>query len=120
MTDNERRQFSRITFDAETLLSQGAQHWTVSLIDLSLKGALIETPDNWEADTSLPFAMSIKLDNGESITMSLRWRHSEHGQIGLECQHIDIDSITHLRRLVELNLGDGQLLERELAALGQQ
>jgi len=30
---------------------------------------------------------------------------------------IDVDSMTHLRRLIELNLGDPTLLERELKAL---
>ncbi len=33
------------------------------------------------------------------------------------CEHIDIDSITHLKRLIELNLGDEALLHRELAHL---
>ena len=37
--------------------------------------------------------------------------------LGLFCHHIDIDSITHLRRLIELNLGDETLLQRELAEL---
>jgi len=41
----------------------------------------------------------------------------EHNLTALR-QHIDLDSISHLRRLVELNLGDEALLERELAALG--
>lgn len=118
MNDNERRQFSRITFDAQTLLSQGAKQWTVTLIDLSLQGALIETPADWDVDTQLPFAITIKLDDDKAITMSLLWRHSEKGQTGFECKHIDIDSITYLRRLVELNVGDAKLLERELAALG--
>ena len=36
---------------------------------------------------------------------------------GLICRNLDIDSATHLRRLVELNLGDPKLLERELSAL---
>jgi hypothetical protein len=35
----------------------------------------------------------------------------------LLCESIDLDSITHLRRLVELNAGDPALLERELTAL---
>jgi hypothetical protein len=39
--------------------------------------------------------------------------------LGFVCRHIDLDSISHLRRLVELNLGDETLLERELAALGE-
>jgi hypothetical protein len=38
--------------------------------------------------------------------------------VGLHCRHIDIESLAHLRRLIELNLGDPALLERELAALG--
>jgi len=36
----------------------------------------------------------------------------------LRCLSIDLDSITHLRRLLELNLGDPQLVERELLQLG--
>jgi len=34
------------------------------------------------------------------------------------CQRIDMDSITHLRRLIELNAGDPGLLQREPAQLG--
>jgi hypothetical protein len=44
----------------------------------------------------------------------------EQELLGFVCQYIDLDSISHLRRLVELNLGDGSLLERELAALGEE
>jgi len=43
--------------------------------------------------------------------------HSEAGHIGLTCQHIDLDSAAHLRRLVELNLGDETQLRRKLQAL---
>ena len=38
-------------------------------------------------------------------------------QLGLVCRSIDLDSVTHLRRLLELQLGDPTLLERDLAAL---
>ena len=53
---------------------------------------------------------------------SLGWataRGQDGELIGFVCRHIDVDSISHLRRLVELNLGDEALLERELAALGE-
>ena len=117
-TDNERRVFSRIAFDSEIILSQGEQQWTATLVDLSLKGLLITSPENWTADTSQLIDAAIRLDEETVITMSLNWRHTEDGQSGFECKHIDIDSIIHLRRLVELNLGDEALLERELASLG--
>lgn len=118
-TDSDRRHFSRIDFDAHTQLSQGEHEWSVELIDLSLKGLLVATPPDWPANTDLPFAATITLDNGTPIIMSLRWVHSENGHCGFVCEHIDIDSITHLRKLVELNVGDSELLERELAALGK-
>ncbi len=42
-----RRRFKRIAFDARTELSQGQFIWPVKLIDLSLKGLLIERPEPW-------------------------------------------------------------------------
>jgi len=47
-------------------------------------------------------------------------RHIEENHIGLKCHSIDIDSITHLKRLVELNLADETLLHRELETLIHQ
>ena len=38
-------------------------------------------------------------------------------ETGLRCNAIDIDSITQIRRLVELNLGDETQLNRELSQL---
>jgi len=43
--------------------------------------------------------------------------HIDPTRIGFICEHIDLDSITHLKRLVELNLGDEELLHRELSSL---
>jgi hypothetical protein len=43
--------------------------------------------------------------------------HVEADHLGIESTGIDIESITHLRRLMELNLGDSSILDRELAAL---
>jgi hypothetical protein len=43
--------------------------------------------------------------------------HIEDDRVGVSCSHIDLDSAAHLRRLVELNLGDEAQLHRELQAL---
>jgi hypothetical protein len=44
----DRRRFKRIAFDARTELRQGEHTWPVKLIDLSLKGLLIERlPRGW-------------------------------------------------------------------------
>lgn len=114
----ERRLFSRISFEAQTLISQGNKSWHVELIDLSLNGLLIRKPDNYQIETSVDLTAIITLNNDTTIEMDIQQKHIENDHIGFKCLHIDIESISHLRRLVELNLGDFSLLERELAALG--
>ena len=114
----DRRQFSRVLFDAWVELRQGDKQWNAAIVDLSLKGLLVEEPADWVIDDQQPLHSAIQLDASASIQMKVRCRHAERGQIGFECEHIDIDSISNLRRLVELNLGDAELLERQLGALG--
>lgn len=118
-TANNRRRFQRIAFDAATELVQGEQRWDVELHDLSLKGLLIKCPEGWNGDPERPFLACISLTADTRMQMEVLLTHSNNGQLGFVCQHIDLDSISHLRRLVELNLGDSSLLERELAALGE-
>jgi hypothetical protein len=115
---SERRVFSRILFDAWAELQQGDKSWQAAVVDVSLKGLLVREPMDWHVDTAAPLHAAIRLDASASIQMSVLCRHREEGLIGFECQHIDIDSISNLRRLVELNLGDPDLLERQLGALG--
>ncbi|AXA57299.1 PilZ domain-containing protein [Pseudomonas thivervalensis] len=116
---SERRRFERIEFHARTELSQGPYSWLVELLDVSLKGLLIEKPEPWLGNPEEPFIAVIHLSNEEeeSVRMEVRLRHDDHGHLGFVCEHIDLDSIEHLRRLVELNLGDQDELKRELAAL---
>ena len=116
---SERRRFKRVTFNARTELSQAAHRWPVELIDLSFKGLLVQRPDPWSGDREQPFEVDIHLDEGVAIHMQVRFAHADQRQLGFHCLHIDLDSVSHLRRLIELNLGDEQALERELSALLQ-
>jgi hypothetical protein len=113
----DRRRFKRIAFDAKTELSQGEFIWPVKLIDLSLKGLLIERPEPWLGNVEKDFSVDIHLNDDNDIKMDVQLTHDVHGQLGFVCRHISLDSIERLRRLVEFNLGDPQELERELGAL---
>ncbi|MBY8956802.1 MULTISPECIES: PilZ domain-containing protein [unclassified Pseudomonas] len=112
-----RRRFKRIAFDARTELSQGQFIWPVKLIDLSLKGLLIEKPEPWLGDKEQDFFVDIHLSDDVNIQMDVHLAHEDHGQLGFECRHISLESIQRLRRLIELNLADETELERELGAL---
>lgn len=118
-TANERRRFQRIDFDAYTEIVQGEQRWQVRLHDLSLKGLLVHRPEGWNPVTDVPLLAGVRLADDATVLMEVELSRDQDGLLGFNCLHIDIESITHLRRLVELNLGDSALLERELAALGE-
>lgn len=116
---NERRRFQRVAFDAPTVIAQGERQWSAALHDISLKGLLIGTPRDWNGDPDQPFEALIELGNEALVKMEVVLTRTQPQSLGFVCRHIDLESISHLRRLIELNLGDEQLLERELAALGE-
>ncbi len=115
---DDRRRFTRIPFDAPVSLHQDDWQAQVQLIDISLRGLLVRLPDNWsQADRSQLLQVIIGLSSLEQIHMEAQLVFAREGLLGLECKHIDLDSISHLKRLITLNLGDEALAERELAAL---
>jgi len=111
------RVFTRIFFDAETVVTQGDRSWPVQLMDISLRGILIQVLPDQKVIDDKPVEISIHLGGDIQICMSARVANHHEDKVGLVCEHIDVDSMTHLRRLVELNMGDASLLERELSAL---
>lgn len=113
----DKRRFIRIPFDSPVRI---VSEVPTQLLDISLKGALLARPENWSGSMNQPINIVIPLDgDGTAIRMEGRVAHIEDTRIGMVCEHIDVDSITHLRRLVELNVGDSALLQRELSELGK-
>ncbi len=113
----QRRSFKRIPFDADTQVSQGKKSWPVELIDISLNGILFKQPAGQTVVKGEPISICISLANNSQITMETELIYNEEDHMGCKCLHIDLDSITQLKRLVELNLGSDSFLERELTAL---
>ncbi len=116
---HESRHFSRITLNANVRISGAGTAWHAELVDVSLRGALVARPDGWDAQPGAAFELRIALGPEQTITMQAHVAHVEPERVGFCCDHIDVESITHLRRVVELNTGDPELLHRELSALGR-
>ncbi|SEA62590.1 PilZ domain-containing protein [Alkalimonas amylolytica] len=111
------RRFHRIPFHGPANLKVAGESYATELLDLSLKGALVSKPDDFPAHTQF-FELHVPLqDSVLNISMQVRVAHQTDAILGLHCEKIDLDSISHLKRLVQLNLGDDQLLERELSEL---
>lgn len=113
----ERRRFWRAAFQAEVQLVDAAGPMPAELIDISLKGALVNVPVQWRGRVGTAARLELRLADDREISMGVVVSHVEGARVGLRCIDIDLDSITHLRRLVELNAGDATLLDRELPAL---
>jgi hypothetical protein len=114
-----KRHFTRIAFDSPVYLSKDAATWQSKLVDISLNGVLIDRPANWQGSVGDLFMLTLDLNESDiEIRMEVQVAHMENDHIGFHCKHIDLDSITHLRRLVELNIGNTEILNRELSALG--
>ena len=115
---HERRHFVRVSFDAPALLTTSTDAFSVHVLDLSLKGALIMAPAEAALKAGMLCQITIPLaETGNHIAMSTEVAHVQGLHTGLLCRGIDLDSVTHLRRLIELQLGDPALLERDLGEL---
>lgn len=114
-----RRQFSRIVFDAGVVLQTSSGKHACKLVDISLKGALVERLSPWAERAGEPCSLMMQLADDAAIRMTGEIAHVEGGRLGLHCRDIDLDSVTNLRRLVELNLGDEAALNREISAMLQ-
>ena len=116
---SDKRHFTRITFESPVQLTNQNGSWKSELVDISLNGVLVAKPAEWNAKVGDEFLLKLVLQSSDvEIRMEGEVAHVEAGRVGFHCKHIDLDSVTHLRRLVELNVGDTEILYRELSALG--
>lgn len=114
---NEKRHFTRIQFDAIATIQSGEEVWDTKVIDISMKGALVEKPAT-DLTNDQPITLTLTLsDNSTHIVMEGKVAHVDEASLGMVCDNIDVESVSHLRRIVELNTGSQDLLERELEAL---
>ncbi|MGH1470567.1 MAG: PilZ domain-containing protein [Cellvibrionaceae bacterium] len=139
---DERRVFNRVGFTTSAEITQGRDVGIVKIIDISLKGVLIkhvidQNAQPFHIDMQSPLQLMIPLSENTHIEMEIEAVHksqvigssfaptqleSTNDQIiGCRCTGIDPASLTHLRRLIELNSSSIDAAEktsnRELAAL---
>jgi len=113
-----RRRFQRFHFEGTVKLYSDKAMWESKLVDISLKGVLIERPVEWNGKVGSRYRMDLRINQSVIISMGVTAAHIMPHRIGFEWQKIDLDSFAELKRLVELNLGDPAILNRELSALG--
>ena len=115
-----RRHFTRILFSIKAQLTIDSIAYHVSIHDISLNGVLITAVKSEQSLKGKQGTLRFSLSDDESeVTMDIDVVHEHDDETGLQCNAIDIDSVTHLRRLIELNLGDSEQLNKELSELSR-
>ncbi|SJN53826.1 PilZ domain-containing protein [Vibrio ruber] len=114
----EKRRFSRIIYRAPALLTQGSVHIATTVQDLSLHGILLSVIGEPRLDPHQPVYIEFPLPESDiSIQMTANIVSLENSILHASIAYIDVESISHLKRLIELNVGDDALLHRELEHL---
>ena len=114
----ERRRFSRIIYQVPALIEQENLAMQATIQDLSLHGLLLKVEDAKPLDSLLPVEVGFSFIQSEQMMQLSAGIVSIAGnEIRLKISNIDIDSISQLKRFIELNVGNNELLSRELEHL---
>lgn len=111
------RRFLRLVFQAPARLNLAGRIREVQLLDISLKGALVDAGAALPCPLGTHGRLRLMLSPTIFIAMDITVARVQANLLGLQCTHIDLDSVTHLRQLIERNAQDPALLGRELAML---
>ncbi len=115
---DERRKFVRVKFFAEVEVVYFDNTYQAKLLDLSLKGALIRPTPEIPMGLGNTCDFTIRLA-AKDLTLEFKAEliHLNGHHFGLKFLTQDIDTMTHLRRLLELNICDHDRITQELAFL---
>lgn len=108
---SNKRRFSRVPFEGTARLQLGERLLPVGLLDISVRGAQIRLPKNESVQANEECRLTLTLDDSPiHLTLESQVRHVSDDQAGLIFTLIDVTDMQHLRRIVELNLGDEDTL----------
>ena len=110
-----RRNFSRVKFDSTAFINLGTTRIQAHLVDISLRGALVALIDDVVIEKGKNCQFEFHLNETEIVLfVNAMVVFSNAQDIGLKFDNIDLESMIHLRRLVELNIGDPDQIQKEL------
>ncbi|WP_243372372.1 PilZ domain-containing protein [Geotalea sp. SG265] len=102
------RNFSRVNFTIDVLVTQAGKTITGHMRNISLQGLYLETPEKLADD--LPVDISVRLGGADpefAINATGAIVRTDESGIAIKFSKIDADSFAHLRNVVSYQCGDG-------------
>lgn len=112
---SEQRHFHRVPFEASTLVDHAGKQHVCQLVDISLQGALFDAPEELPIRTGDSCTLKVLLPSADqSLDFEGQLVHRSARRYGFRFRSESDSTMTHLRRLLELNLGNGDTVDREI------
>ena len=108
---NSQRHCARVSLHSPAIITGDSRQWETRLIDLSLSGALLAHPSGWTGKTGDCFRLSLPLAGHCGLEVAAEVRQIKASRLGMAFVDLDDPGRNEIRRLVESNLGDTDLLQ---------
>ncbi len=114
----ERRVFSRIKFVTDVKLICRGQTYSSDMLDISLRGALLVPHNDPQIKTGETCELKFELPETDIVLQfTMELAHAEGDNLGFKFLSEDVETMTHLRQLLSLNLGNPDKITEELPFL---
>ncbi len=111
----ERRNFQRIPFTTDAAIHCNNKKYKGELLDISLKGVLIQGTGQIQLKMGNRCDLTIHLLETEIVlNFEADLVHTEGNKLGFKFVGEDTETAMHLRRLLELNIGSSEEIEKEI------
>ncbi len=112
---DDKRYFSRINFTAKSQIEIDDKVYPGELLDLSLRGALLKFEEQIPAKMSDICTLTINLHSSDiRLIFDAELVHIDQKGLGFKFISEDVGTMTHLRNLLSLNVGDYDKITDEL------
>ncbi len=112
---DEKRYFSRISFKADSRIEFSDKFYDGKLLDLSLRGALLKFNEQIPLKMNGSCTLIIHLHSSDiKLIFDAELVHIHENNLGFKFISEDIGTMTHLRNLISLNVGDYDKITDEL------
>jgi len=113
----DRRRYNRVGFHVQAWMNVESVRESVDIVDISLAGALLYVNSDQAYQKGTRATLHLELSDDVELALNgLLHRYADHRY----AFHRDLalcEADYHLRRLLELNLGDPALIERDIESL---
>lgn len=99
-TDTPQRHYSRVALHTPALICAADRQWGTRLIDISLSGALLEYPVDWEGRTGEHYRLDVRQVGGPVLALEIEIRQIRTDRLGVAFYDLDDGVREQIRSLV--------------------